>query len=291
MADSSGAPSSSLVGKTFVVTGCNTGIGKATVLNLASRGARLILANRSEEKTQPLLAALRRDPHVEARFVALDLANLSSVREAAARICEWPDPIHVLLNNAGLAGAKGLTHDGFELTVGTNHIGVFLFTELLRAKLREQPGARIVNVASRAHYGVRSLGVDTWRTTTAGPTGFASYKRSKMLNVLHARALAKREPTMFVASLHPGVVASDVWRNVPQPLRWLMTRGMITNEEGALTSLHCAAAQSVNGTSGDYFDKCRVVAADRFITDENAEAAWTATQQTIDDGSKARAPQ
>ncbi|MDQ3810232.1 MAG: SDR family NAD(P)-dependent oxidoreductase, partial [Chloroflexota bacterium] len=121
-----------LQGRTFFVTGANSGLGRATVEALAARGGSVVLASRSEERTRPVLAAIQ-SQHRDAdlQFVSIDLADLASVQRAAEAFLSSGRALDVLINNAGLAGARGLTKDGFEITVGTNHLGPFLLTELL----------------------------------------------------------------------------------------------------------------------------------------------------------------
>ena len=129
--------------RTYVVTGANTGIGKETVRALAARGARVVLAARSAEKTKPVIAELAKATDNERlEFLELDLADLAQVRRASAELLARDLPIHGLINNAGLAGVRGLTKDGFELAFGTNHLGHFLWTTLLLDKIRASGPAR-----------------------------------------------------------------------------------------------------------------------------------------------------
>jgi retinol dehydrogenase-12 len=242
-----------------VVTGASAGIGKATAAALARRGARLLLANRSEAKSRPLVESLRRDfdnPHVD--FVPLDLADLSSVRRAAQRILARREPLHVLVNNAGLGGQRGVTADGFELHFGVNHLGHFLLTELLRERLIASAPARVVTVASRAHRGAHGIDWAAVQGPTRTFTGGREYRVSKLANVLFSAELAQRLQGSGVTtySLHPGVVASDIWRRVPAPIRGAMKLFMISIEEGAKTTLHCATAPELAAKTGLYYEDC-----------------------------------
>src|SRR5579859_3456018 len=144
-----------LEGKTALVTGANTGIGKVTAIELAKRGAHVVLACRSEEKTRPVLAEIGEG---KAEFVPIDLADLRSVRACAEAFLARGTPLSLLVNNAGLAGAHGQTKDGFELAFGTNHVGHYLFTRLLMPALECAGEARVVTVASHGHY--RAPGID-----------------------------------------------------------------------------------------------------------------------------------
>src|SRR5207302_9329777 len=139
-----------LQGKTFLVTGANTGIGRATAHELARRGGKVLLACRSEAKTTPVMADIVADTGNSAvEFLALDLADLESVRTAAAEFLDRNEPLHVLINNAGVPGQRGgVTKQGFELAFGTNHLGHFLFTMLLLNRMRSTSGGRVVNVSS-----------------------------------------------------------------------------------------------------------------------------------------------
>jgi NAD(P)-dependent dehydrogenase (short-subunit alcohol dehydrogenase family) len=245
-----------LSGKTILITGANTGIGRATAVALARRGAGLFLAGRSEERMQPVLDELRGAGHSDVTYLPLDLDDLASVRGCAERFLATGRPLHVLIDNAGMAGQSGLTKDGFEKTFGVNHLGHFLLTELLLPRLKESAPSRVVIVASRAHYRVKKIDWEALRRPTATKSGFPEYGVSKLCNVLHARALAKRLEGTGVTtySLHPGVVASDVWREVPWPFRSLIKVFMISNEDGAKTSIRCATAPELAKQSGLYYD-------------------------------------
>ncbi len=249
-----------LAGKNFVVTGANTGIGRCTAEELARRGARVLLACRSEDKTRPVLDAIRASkPAAEPEFVALDLGDLASVRACASGLLDRDLPVHGLINNAGLAGLRGQTKQGFEIAFGTNHLGHFLLTTMLLPKVREARG-RIVNVASKAHYDAKPIDWAALRDKTRSVTGLPEYAVSKLCNVLFTKELAAGDggrggEGVRSYSLHPGVVASDAWRQIPQPFRWFMKLGMLSNEEGARTTLHCATSPDVASDDGLYYDR------------------------------------
>lgn len=265
-----------LVGKTIIVTGANTGIGRVTAETLARRGARVHLACRSEEKTRPVLEAIRAAGG-DAAFLKLDLGDLADVRRAAERFLASNEPLHVLINNAGLASTPGLTKDGFELAFGTNHLGHFLFTLKLLPRLEASAPARIVNVASKAHYSAKGIDWDAVTKRTATTVGLKEYNESKLANVLFTRALAKRLSGRGVTtySLHPGVVASDVWRRIPAPLAGLAKLFMISNEEGAKTTLHCATSPDLANESGLYYDTEKVRKPSKHALDDVlAEELW-----------------
>ena len=244
-----------------LITGANTGIGRVTALELARRGMRLFLACRTLERTQAVMDEIAAaHPLAQVEFLPLDLGDLDSVRACAQSFLASGLPLHLLINNAGLAGKRGLTRQGFELAFGTNHLGHFLLTQLLLERIQASAPARIVTVASRAHKRVAGIDWDVLRQRTPSLTGMREYGVSKLCNVLFSAELGRRLAGSGVHSyaLHPGVVASDVWRQVPAPLRWLIKRNMITPEEGARTTLYCATAPELATQSGLYYDKCAV---------------------------------
>jgi len=266
-----------LEGRFIVVTGANTGIGRATAESLAARGATLVLACRTEERTRPVLDAIRAIGAGEAQFVPLDLGDFASVRACAARIDAIGRPIDVLINNAGLAAKRGATKDGFELAFGTNHLGHFLLTMLLFPRVRAASRARIVNVASQAHYDAKGIDFEAVRKPTRSITGLPEYAVSKLANVLFAREVARRVGGAGVHSyaLHPGVVASDAWRRLPWPVRPLVKLGMLSNADGAKTTLYCATSPEVAEEDGLYYDSCRKkTPSDLALDDALARRLW-----------------
>ena len=209
-------------------------------------------------------------------MLALDLADLSSVRACAEAFLASGAPLHGLINNAGLAGQRGLTASGFELAFGTNHVGPFLLTSLLTTRLQASAPARIVNVASEAHYGAKGIDFDAIRRPTKSVTGFSEYAVSKLANVLHAQELARRLDGTGVTTyaLHPGVIASDIWRRVPWPVRALMKVRMQSPERGAQTSLYCATSPALATDTGHYYDSSRRQEAGAAATAELGAELW-----------------
>jgi len=247
-----------LSGRTFLVTGGNTGIGLATARALAKRGGRVYIACRSEQKGQAAAAEIGAAAGTnQVRFLHLDLADLASVRASAQAFLALGEQLDVLINNAGVAGRRGLTADGFELMFGVNHLGHFAFTTALLDCLTSSK-SRIVNVSSDAHYAAKGIDFDQLRRPARGITGMAEYAVSKLCNVLFTQELARRLAGTGVTSyaLHPGVVASDIWRRVPWPVRPLVTRRMLTTDQGAQTSLYCASSPELAEVSGRFYDNC-----------------------------------
>jgi NAD(P)-dependent dehydrogenase (short-subunit alcohol dehydrogenase family) len=263
--------------RTFLVTGGNNGIGRATAIALARAGGRVYIACRSAASGEAAVGAVKSASGSDTVWLLpLDLASLASVRSCAASFLEQDEPLHVLVNNAGVAGHQGMTADGFELQFGVNHLGHFALTQLLLQRLRASgPGARIVNVSSRAHFDAQGIDFDAVRRRGSF-TGIREYAVSKLCNVLFTQELAQRvDPASVCAyAVHPGVVASDIWRRVPWPARSIIKRRMLTTEQGAVTSVHCATSPSVAGDSGLYYDNCQIKDPSSVATPELAGLLW-----------------
>ena len=259
-----------LAGHVALVTGANTGIGRVTARELARRGAHVFIACRSAQRAQPVVDEIRAATGSDKiELLSLDLGNLASVRACAQAFLARELPLHLLINNAGIAGAKGSSASGFELAFGVNHVGHFLLTQLLLDCLKHSAPARIVTVSSQAHYRAPGIDWDAVRQPTRSATGLPEYGVSKLANALFSAELGRRLAGSGVSTyaLHPGVVASDVWRSVPWPFRSLMKLAMISTEEGAATTLHCATSGDVTQETGLYYDKCRVKQPSRLAQD------------------------
>jgi len=272
-----------LSGQTYVITGANAGIGRVSALELARCGARVVLACRSHARTAPTVDAIRQFGLAEPDFVRLDLADLESVREAAASIRSLGTPIHGLINNAGLAGQRGQTRQGFEIHFGVNHLGHYLLTRSLIDVLKAGQPSRVVNVASRAHTRVKRLDERIVRGPTRGLFGWREYCNSKLANMLFSSELARRmsESRVRVYALHPGVVATDLWRHLPGPISGVMTRFMTSAQAGAETTLYCATSPRCSDETGLYYARCQVTAPSAAALDAAAaltlwesSAAW-----------------
>ena len=272
MSEISGGP------RTFLITGANTGIGLATAIGLARDGGRVYMACRSAAAGEAAVARIQAETGSAAVWLLpLDLASLESVRACAAAFLATDKPLHVLVNNAGVGGQRGLTADGFEVHFGVNHLGHYALTLLLLDRLKASgPGARVVNVSSEAHYSARGIDFDALRRPTKTFTGQHEYAVSKLCNVLFTQELARRLAGTGVTcyALHPGVVASDIWRRVPPLARQLIKRRMLSIEQGAVTSLYCATSPAVATDTGLFYDKSAAKPASRVATPELAELLW-----------------
>ena len=214
-----------LDGKTVIITGANTGIGKETAIDLAKRNARVILACRSVEKGEKAAVEVRkRSESDNVVFQQLDLASLTSVRQFAARILEEEPRLDILINNAGVIGPQHMkTEDGFEMQFGVNHLGHFLLTNLLLDRLKEVPSARIVTVSSNAYKNAR-IDFDDLNSEKSYYM-FRTYCNSKLANILFTHSLSEclKGTNVTANVLHPGAVRTDISRHVFQSVfevRW-----------------------------------------------------------------------
>jgi retinol dehydrogenase-12 len=265
-----------VAGRTFLVTGGNTGIGRATAVQLAGRGGRVCIACRSAAKGREAAASIGRETDNDAiGFLPLDLADLASVRSCAAEFLALGQPLHVLVNNAGVGGQRGVTRDGFELGFGVNHLGHFALTTALLDCLAASAPARVVTVASDAHYQAKGVDFEAVRRPTRSLTGMPEYAVSKLCNVLFTQELARRLDSGVTAyALHPGLVASDIWRRVPGPVRSLIKMRMLSAKQGARTSVYCATSPAVAAVSGRYYDDCAERQPSPVATEELGRLLW-----------------
>lgn len=278
-----------LDGRVALITGANTGIGRVTAHELARRGAHVFIACRSAQRAQPVVDAIRAAvPGGQVELLSLDLGDFASVRQCARAFLARGLPLHLLINNAGLAGSRGFTASGFELAFGVNHMGHFLLTQLLLEHMKLTPPARIVTLSSAAHYRCRGIDWEAVRQNTKSATGLPEYGVAKLANALFSAELGRRLAGSGVTSyaVHPGVVASDVWRSVPWPIRPLMKLAMISAEEGAATTLHCATSNEAAAETGLYYDKCQVKAPSKLAQDEALAAElWQRSEAWLQIGS------
>lgn len=262
--------SSDLSGKMYLVTGGNSGIGLATVEQLAKQGAKVALACRRMDEGQRVVGELKaKDPRFAVEAVQLDLADLSSVRAFAKSFIASNSRLDGLINNAGVMNTPfGKTKDGFETQLGTNHLGHYLLTELLIPVLRQSPQSRIVILSSCYHDMAMGregrIDFDDLHFERRKYDGWVAYAQSKLANLLHARHLAKRlsDTGITVASVHPGWVRTNLIKaTMPLWVQDFLLRpvlrmgGMLEPWEGAQTSLYALLAPEVSRLSGSYFSQ------------------------------------
>jgi NAD(P)-dependent dehydrogenase (short-subunit alcohol dehydrogenase family) len=256
-----------MTNKTVIVTGGNSGIGKESAIALSKMGAHIVIACRetaygNEKPVDEVIDEIEHlVPGATLSFIPLDLACLASVRNFVQQFTRQHDQLDILLNNAGvLSMVKKQTSDGFELTMGTNHLGPFLLTNLLLERLTSTPNSRIVNVASKAHAGGKVSFANNTIETRWPYSGLAAYADSKLANIFFTQELAERlsGTTTTVNALHPGGVATNIWpsaKGIIGMIRRRMMKNMSTPEKGARTSVYLCSSPEVQSVTGKYFYK------------------------------------
>ncbi|CAI5769399.1 Uncharacterized protein PODLI_1B020849 [Podarcis lilfordi] len=266
-------------GKTVIITGANSGLGRAAAAELLRRRARVIMACRDPARAEEAARELRAEMGLSSRerggggggggrgelvVRQLDLASLGSVRRFCQQVLQEESRLDVLINNAGIFQCPYMkTEDGFEMQFGVNHLGHFLLTNLLLGLLKSSAPSRIVVVSSKLYkYG--EINFDDLNSELNYNKSFA-YSRSKLANILFTRELARRlENTgVTVNVLHPGIVRTNLGRHIHIPLlakplfnlvSWAFFK---TPLEGAQTSIYLASSPEVEGVSGKYFGNCK----------------------------------
>jgi len=275
----------SVEGRRVLVTGATAGIGEQTALELARRGARVVLVGRDAARGAATQARIATEAGAETDLLLADLAEMASVRRLAEQVRARYDRLDVLVNNAGLfLQRRQVTGEGLERTFATNHLSMFLLTALLRDLLVASAPARVVNVSSDAHRRGR-IDLDDLQSQRRY-RGFAVYAASKLMNVLFTNELARRlDGTGVTAnSLHPGFVRSNFGRN-NGPVVGLAIGALglvgraITVEQGARTSVYAAADPSLEGVTGVYLDRERPVRpAEAALDQDLARRLWDASE-------------
>jgi len=271
-------PSSTL--PVAVITGTTHGIGRVCARELAKAGYCVVMLCRdvpSGELVRQQLAS--QFPASPIHLVHCDLASLASVRRCAAIVSAQFPRIARLINNAGMVSMRHrMSVDGFELSFATNHLGPFLLTELLRDHLA--PEARIINVASRVHY-KGELHLESLSDPRARYRAQAAYAQSKLANVMHNFALARRLSGQSISCncLHPGVVATNLLPRWLRLIKPLLSPHIIDEERGAATTLYLAFSDAVRNISGQYFDEHQQIQrASALACDfQQQEALWQAS--------------
>jgi NAD(P)-dependent dehydrogenase (short-subunit alcohol dehydrogenase family) len=275
-------------GKTVLVTGANQGIGKATAIALAEQGANVVILSRNPEKGRAALhdvqAASRGG---KAELLVADYSSLADVRRAADEFRASHKRLDVLVNNAGLiVPERHETAYGIEETFQVNHLAPFLLTNELLDLLKASAPARIVNVSSEAHRHA-SMHWDDLQFARTRYKAFRAYGQSKLANILFTYELARRlDGTGVTANaLHPGVVASGFGQTYSGALSFVIGLAkpfMLTNEQGARTTVHVASSPEVEGVTGKYFSKCRPVRSNAVSYDEASQRKlWSLSLEMI----------
>ncbi|KAH8396166.1 hypothetical protein KR222_004280 [Zaprionus bogoriensis] len=278
-------------GKVVIVTGCNTGIGKETVLELARRGAKIYMACRDPARCEAArIEIIDRTQNQQLYNRSLDLGSLQSVRNFVARFKAEESRLDLLINNAGImACPRSLTADGYEQQFGVNHLGHFLLTNLLLDRLKQSAPARIVVVSSAAHLFGRIQREDLMSERKYSKF-FGAYSQSKLANVLFTRKLAAllKDSGVSVNCCHPGVVRTELNRHFAGP-EWMKSALKIvslylfkTPRAGAQTTLRLALDPKLEGATGGYYsDSMRFPLVPWARDDATADWLWRESEKLV----------
>ncbi|KAH8669411.1 hypothetical protein BGZ61DRAFT_364252 [Ilyonectria robusta] len=287
----------SLEGKVILITGGNIGLGKQSALDLSGHGpAEIWLAARNAQKADAALAELRSHaPDVSVRFLQLDLASFESIKSAARTFTSAVSRLDILLLNAGVMGCPpGKTKEGYEMHIGTNHVGhallLKLLTPLLARTATDQPrsGVRVVTVSSVAHKFSVSGGIDFDMLKTNGEVSSPNnlYGQSKLANLVYATEFAKHHPEITSVSIHPGTVKTDLQTGGGNLLmrgfqRFVVPLIGVEVDEGVKSQLWAATAASVK--SGEYYEPVGVAGKGNALSksEELGRRLWEWTEKEL----------
>jgi retinol dehydrogenase 12 len=273
----------SMKGRVCLVTGANSGIGRATALELARMGATVVMVARNQQKGEAARSEIKRETSNDSVDLLLaDLSSLLNVRQLANEVQTKYPKLHVLINNAGLFNQPyHLSPDGYEMTFAINYLAAFLLTNLLLDKLKANAPSRIVIVSSVGHYNGHINFDDL--NLEKNYSGWKAYQQSKLALVLFTRELAKRlQGTGVTAnSLHPGTVATNIWSRPMGPAGFVMAIPklfMTSPKKGAETVVHLASSPDGERISGEYWDNLKVKKSSEESYDKDvAERLWDVT--------------
>lgn len=274
-----------LDGKTVLITGGNSGIGKETAVDLANRGARVIIACRDVEKGEQAVREIKsRNYCPNVHHMELDLANLRSVREFCRKFLKKEKRLDILINNAAMPSVLDWTDDGFSMCFGVNHLGHFLLTNLLLHRLKECAPSRVITLTCST-YKYQKL---DFQDLNYNLLPIFTYCRSKLANIYFSQELAHITEGKGVTSyaVHPGFVQSGWTCHYSFLLRrlvWVIMRlFFVSCEMGAQTVVYCAVSDEAAKHSGGYFVDCKPATLRPFARDPGvAKKLWEASERLV----------
>lgn len=277
--------------RVVVVTGGNSGIGRAAAVELARMGATVVIGCRDLAKGRDAVAEIRRRAGTDrAEVLPLDLASTRSIRTFAAELQDRHDRLDVLVNNAGgILSERRSTEDGFEATFGVNHLGHFLLTALLVDRLQASAPSRIVNVASVAHRFCRGFSFADPQFELRRYRPALAYNQSKLANVLFTMELARRLAGTGVTAncVHPGGVrtgfgGADDTRGFERAVMVVAQPFLSSPEQGSRTVVYAAASPELEGVTGQYLVRCRLHTPSRAARDPDAaRRLWELSERLL----------
>lgn len=270
----------SMKDKVVMVTGANSGIGKAASLALAKMGATMVVVARNKERGEAARSEIiKESQNGSVDLLLADLSSLESVRQLAIDFQRKYSKLHVLINNAGLFNQRRhVTMDGYEDTFATNYLAPFLLTNLQLELLKASAPSRVINVSSVGHYNGHINFDDLNLEKEYG--GWKAYGQSKLALILFTHELAKKlqGTGVTVNAVHPGTVATNIWSRPLGPVGFIMALPklfMTTPKHGAETIVYLASSPDANGLNGEYLEKLKVKkSSDESYNEEVAQRLW-----------------
>ena len=271
--------------KNVLITGATSGIGEATAIDLAKKGANIFFIARNNLKAQNLSDKIEFISGKRSKFFIADLASLKNIKDSALEFISLDIPLHVLLNNAGLINNnRKETVDGLEEVFSINHLAYFYLTYLLLDKLKEGTPSRIINVSSGAHAFVKGFNFDDVNSLKEYKP-FKVYGYSKLANILFTKKLSQvlENENITVNCLHPGVVGTGFGQNngvFSKILFNLSKPFMRSSEKGAETSIYLCSSPDVSDVSGQYFYNCKIAKTTFWANNqEDVDRLWDLSKE------------
>ena len=277
--------------KVVVITGATSGIGRAAALAIAKHDPKLYLTYRNDKRGKNLLTQLKKiDSNLKIELIKCDFSKQDSIRECAATINMKADHIDVLINNAGMFNVKYReTHEGIENTFAVNHLGYFLFTNLLLDKLKLPAESRIINVASEAHELLNRLNWENINFSKDYGGGVNAYAQSKLSNLMFTYLLALRVSinNISVNAIHPGVINTGIGAQdrswIGNFLKILLVPFLPRPKDGA-TSIIYLATKNDDGITGEYFIDCKQAISSPYSKNlEEAQKLWDLSERLVNE--------
>ena len=274
--------------KTLLITGATSGIGLAAAIELARKGARLVLVGRDRSRGSSAVGQVKQQTgNKQVEFLQADFASLESVATAAQTFLASKRPLHALINNAGVVNTtRRISQDSIEEMFAVNYLAHYLLTRLLLERIKESGPARIVHVASHAYAFCKGINFSDINHSR-GYSTFKVYGHSKLANMLFSNELSRRLRGTGVTSnsLHPGAVSTGLGTNngmLGKVLPVLLKRFFRTPEQGAATAVYLASAAEIDGVTGKYFFNCKAVEPKAWANDSVAEGRlWGMSEKLL----------
>ena len=275
--------------KTIVISGATNGIGKAAAIELSKENPKLLFTYRNQKLTDELLAEIKNlSPDTQVHSVYCDFSNQDSIKKCADEINNLCEKIDLLINNAGVVNTSyHETHEGIEITFAVNHLGYFLFTNLLLNKLKGENETRIINVSSAAHAFVKEMQWEDINYKSNFGQGLRCYGQSKLANLLFTRYLAIKLSTenISVNAIHPGGVNTSLgsqnkaWYS--KPLRLILRPFFRSPLKGAESIIYLATKQD-DGVTGEYFFNSKIHKSSAYSKNlEEAHKLWGLSEKLV----------